>query len=69
MPYVFLVLLLIVVLGSMGWLTAQSGKINKQVMSQSKQETPRLLSKSKQTRAHAEKRRDECQDLSTNLLS
>ncbi len=67
--YGFLVLLLTAVLGIMGWLTVKSGKVNKQVMNQAKQETPQLVAHSKQMLAQAEARRDVCQELSTSLPS
>ena len=63
LAYALLVVLVVVVLGSMGWLTARSGRVNREVLAQAQQESPRLVEESKSARARAAARRDECRDL------
>lgn len=67
MLHMLLVLVLVLVLGSMGWLTARAGRAHRQVMVQAQQEAPRLVEQAKAVRSRAQERRDQCEELVTTL--
>lgn len=58
--YVFLVLVVIAVIGSMGWLTLKSGRAYRATMAQSKQESPEIINRTQIVKDKALANRDRC---------